>query len=40
LSRPRPAAVPELRWLNPTMRVEDNGWIYEDTILNLDPATR
>jgi len=30
----------ELRWLNPTMKVRDNGWIYEDTILNLDPATR
>ncbi|WP_439692688.1 LysM peptidoglycan-binding domain-containing protein [Curtobacterium sp. SP.BCo] len=32
--------VPELRWLNPTMKVRDDGWIYEDTVLNLDPATR
>jgi len=32
--------IPELRWLNPTMQVHDNGWIYEDTTLNLDPASR
>lgn len=32
--------IPALRWLNPTMKVRDNGWIYEDTTLNLDPATR
>jgi len=32
--------VPALRWLNPTMQVKENGWIYEGTILNLDPATR
>jgi hypothetical protein len=32
--------IAELRWLNPTMQVQDNGWIYEDTTLNLDPATR
>ncbi|WIB77030.1 hypothetical protein DEJ28_15440 [Curtobacterium sp. MCPF17_002] len=32
--------IPELRWLNPTMRVKKNGWIYEDTILNLDPSAR
>lgn len=33
-------SIAELRWLNPTMRVHDDGWIYEDTTLNLDPATR
>jgi len=32
--------LPQLRWLNPTMRVHGNGWLYEDTDLNLDPATR
>lgn len=30
----------QLRWLNPTMRVHGNGWLYEDTDLNLDPAGR
>lgn len=33
-------SVAELRWLNPTMQVRDDGWIYEGTTLNLDPATR
>ena len=32
--------VPELRWLNPTMQIGDDGWIYEDTDLDLDPAAR
>ena len=32
--------VPELQWLNPTMEVRGDGWLYEDTTLNLDPATR
>lgn len=32
--------IPGLRWLNPTMRVRENGWIYEGTVLNLDAATR
>ncbi|WIA99609.1 hypothetical protein [Curtobacterium sp. MCBA15_012] len=32
--------LPQLRWLNPTMHVRGNGWLYEDTDLNLDPAAR
>lgn len=33
-------SIPELRWLNPTMRVRHDGWIDEDSTLNLDPASR
>lgn len=32
--------IAELRWLNPTMQVRKNGWIYEDTTLDLVAAAR
>ncbi|PCN48704.1 hypothetical protein Csp2054_06325 [Curtobacterium sp. 'Ferrero'] len=33
-------SIAQLRWLNPTMRVRNDGWIDEGTTLNLDPSTR
>lgn len=32
--------VDELHWLNPQMQVGPDGWLLEDALLNLDPATR